>query len=393
MKIALLASSTKSASCGPRLFLKYAEAMAERGHTVTVIFPGPLTSSLATPDSRVRLCFCPKWLAMGPLKGGFGIGELIHKTVQLVGHSFDCVHVCPGHRPSYLLSAVLARLIRGSTIVDEWWEWFGKGGCADLRKGFFGRCVGAYDSVMEVRSKRSYDGVIAITSSLAKRCVNGTEVVVLNGGSDVGSLVSYDKLEARRELGLSDHLAIVGMSGLAMNDHHDNVPCFKAVASLSQRLPGLRLLVTGDSEYIGKSVSPLLPREVLINVGWVDYRKYNLYLSACDAFVLPFPDTCRNRARWPNKIGDYVALERPIITNSTGDVAAFFHKYRIGYLCPHTQQGYAEAIVKIVTNACDSWESHEAAASLSFESRVDKILQFYDMLKEKRLRPEEQDQC
>jgi len=386
MKIALVAPTCETASCATRLFFHYAAAMAGRGHEVTLYFPGPVSRSGQAGDGRILVRCCPKWLAALSVRGGFGLGEMAFKCVQLLANRFDCIHVCPGHRPANLIPAVLAKWIRGSVIVDEWWEWFGKEGCGGVRRGLAGACVAAYDSLLEVRAKHAYDGVIAITGGLRDRLPGHKCVDVLHGGAEVDALVRFDPYESRRMLGYGEGLLIVGMSGLTRNDHEDNLPLFEAVRSLADELPALRLLTTGDSKYIADQVKPLLPGGVLLNVGWTDFATYNRCLSACDAFVLPFPDTCRNRNRWPNKIGDYLALGRPIITNPTGDVASFFREQSLGHLCDNTSGAYRAAIRMLAgqANREDSPRSRRAAQLLSFEGRVDRILKLYGRLRRTR---------
>jgi glycosyltransferase involved in cell wall biosynthesis len=386
MKIALIAPTSETASCATRLFFNYAAAMAARGHQVTVYFPGPVACPGGTGGGRIRVRCCPKWLAALSFRGGFGLGEMVYKCVQLLANHFDCVHVCPGHRPANLIPAVAAKRIRGSVIVDEWWEWFGKGGCSAIRRGLTGACVAAYDSLLEVRAKHAYDGVIAITEGLRSRLPGHAHVDVLHGGAEVNALIRFDRCESRRMLGYDEHLLILGMSGLTRNDHGDNLPLFDAVRSLSDELPTLRLLTTGNPKYLSEEVQPLLPRGILLNAGWVDFATYNRCLSACDAFVLPFPDTCRNRNRWPNKIGDYLTLERPIITNPTGDVASFFREHGLGHLCDNASQAYQIAIRTLAERADreESPQSRLAARLLSFESRVDRILEFYERLQRDR---------
>jgi glycosyltransferase involved in cell wall biosynthesis len=386
MKIALVAPTCETASCATRLFFQYAAAMAGRGHEVTLYFPGPVACSGEARDERIRVRCCPRWLAALSVRGGFGPGELAFKCLELLANRFDCVHVCPGHRPANLIPAALAKWIRGSVIVDEWWEWFGKDGCGGGRRGLAGACVTAYDSLLEVRAKHAYDGVIAITSGLRNRLPERLCTEVLHGGAEVDALTRFDRCESRRILGYEENLLILGMSGLTRNDHEDNLPLFDAVRSLADELPSLRLLATGDSKYIADHVRPLLPGGVLLNAGWADFATYNRRLSACDAFVLPFPDTCRNRNRWPNKIGDYLALGRPIITNPTGDVASFFREQGLGRLCENTRAAYQAAIRTLAgqVDREDAPGSRRAAQLLSFEGRVDKILEFYGRLRRSR---------
>jgi glycosyltransferase involved in cell wall biosynthesis len=58
----------------------------------------------------------------------------------------------------------------------------------------------------------------------------------------------------------------------------------------------------------------------LTEFGWVDYKDFSGILSCADAFVLLQQENLKNDTRWPNKIGDYLAAGRPVLTNLHGEL-------------------------------------------------------------------------
>ncbi len=58
----------------------------------------------------------------------------------------------------------------------------------------------------------------------------------------------------------------------------------------------------------------------LYEFGWVDYKIYSEVLSCADLFLLLQKDNNINKARWPNKVGDYLAAGRPILVNKMGEL-------------------------------------------------------------------------
>jgi glycosyltransferase involved in cell wall biosynthesis len=50
------------------------------------------------------------------------------------------------------------------------------------------------------------------------------------------------------------------------------------------------------------------------------YHKIPLYLGASDVLLLPLPDTLFDRARWPLRLGDYLAAGRPIVATSLPEI-------------------------------------------------------------------------
>ncbi|NVL90276.1 MAG: glycosyltransferase [Desulfobacterales bacterium] len=270
-------------------------------------------------------------------------------------------------------------------MVDEWWEWFGDEGIATDRKGFIGKLIAGYDSVLEIPAKAVFDGVIAISNTLKSRLNSASNVIVLNGGAECDKFIAYDRNVARQKVNLPSDIFIVGMSNVSKDDHDDNLPFFEALGKLSKSYSHLRLLVTGDPKYVQSALKPLFPPNLLIDCGWPDFESYNRFLSACDIFGLPYPDRPRNAGRWPNKIGDYLSLNRPVITNPTGDVGVLFNDYVLGFLCGNTTEDYTRLVSDIVQNrdkmAAADFESRKVAKELlSFPKRVNRILSFYESI-------------
>jgi glycosyltransferase involved in cell wall biosynthesis len=72
------------------------------------------------------------------------------------------------------------------------------------------------------------------------------------------------------------------------------------------------------------------------------------YLAAADALMLPLPDSLANRGRFPTKLGEYLAMGKPVVTNPTGDVGALLRRTGAAVLAPDDSQGYADAVVALL---------------------------------------------
>jgi glycosyltransferase involved in cell wall biosynthesis len=59
-------------------------------------------------------------------------------------------------------------------------------------------------------------------------------------------------------------------------------------------------------------------------------------------------DTIANRARWPNKLGDYVASGRPVVVSDVGEAGSFVRKHAVGEAVVPTAEGLAEGIIKLL---------------------------------------------
>ena len=60
----------------------------------------------------------------------------------------------------------------------------------------------------------------------------------------------------------------------------------------------------------------------------MDYEVYRSCLACADILLLTQEDNLINQARLPTKIGDYLAVGRPILATPVGEVKFFVEKYR-----------------------------------------------------------------
>ena len=73
-------------------------------------------------------------------------------------------------------------------------------------------------------------------------------------------------------------------------------------------------------------------------------------LSCADVFVMPYPDCVANIGRWPGRIGIYLALGRPIISNPVGEIKLLFEKEEVGLLAIETAEDVAKKIIRLKNN-------------------------------------------
>lgn len=386
MKVLILVDYIEGYKCESAFTVRYktAKQISQNGHDVTLIAPS-LSSKriIERKDSEaLRVVYTPGLFPARFRKGGFSLIDIVFKIKYILTHRYDVIHVTSGHRPAQLIPCLIGKFFSNSVIIDEWWEWFGKGGIADTRKNIIGQAISKYDTLMELPTKAIYDGVIAIASILKNRLKNNSHITILHGGSENSNLIELEKNDVRTKLNLNKDLFIVGMSNVSEEDWEDNKLFFDAFENIQEKFDNIRLFITGDSKYIGKFLSQVSYKDKIIYSGWLNFEVYNQYLSACDLFVLPYKNSFRNAGRWPNKIGDYLCLNRPIITNPTGDLKELFTNYKIGFLCEETVESFTNILEDIMLKKIDikfyRKDAHYLSSNvLSFNKRVDNMLCFY----------------
>ena len=392
MKILMLSEfSEDGTSASFSLKRLTAKKIAEKGHQVTLVHPScSFQTTLETKtDKHFTEISTPGLFSKRLRSGGFGVLDALFKSIFALKTRYDVILTTSGHRPGALFPALLGKYFRGSVIVDEWWEWFGKGGYASLRKGILGKIVNYYDIILELPTKGLYDGVIAITNALKNRLEVNNHVIVLHGGAECDKFVEYSLAYARKNLNIEKDLFIIGMSNIGKVDHDDNAVFLEAFKKLSEEYDYLRLFVTGERKYIEDFLKHQSYGCKVLYSGWLDFVDYNKHLSACDLFVLPFRNHPRNVGRWPNKLGDYLCLNRPIISNPTGELKKLFFEYKIGLLCEPTVESYCSILRRILEDKLHTsllcGDSKQLALILSIDRRIDKMTQFYEWLMGERV--------
>lgn len=330
--------------------------------------------------------YTPMLLPEKVSKGGFSVTDLAYKTWNTIWTGYDIVHVDMPQRPGAIIPALSAKWLHRSRIICEMWEWFGKGGISDNRKSPLQKMISIYDNLFELRSYGKYDAAIAITSVLKQRLSNRRiydNTIVLHGGAEVANLIPYSLEEARTKLNLNMRQIVIGMTNLCSEDENDNNLFLDVFPKLADRHQNLSLMVTGKRDYVVESFLKNYPyKDRVIYPGWVDRETYNYYLSACNFFVLPLRDIPRNAGRWPNKIGDYFAVDRPVLTNRVGDLERIFSENEVGALC----DANPDDIMQQANEWIASPQSLEAfygkpiefaKKELDFTVRIDRIAHFY----------------
>lgn len=390
MKILILSDYIDSHKDSASFEIRYHTALflSKFGHNVTFISPtnkAAVFTSRSYSDGLLNI-ISPGFLPSIYRSGGFSFLDALIKTKVVIEDNFDIIHVTNGHRPAQFLPCLIGKFMKKSKIVDECWEWLGKGGYADQRRGLIKKSLSFYDILFEIKFKDIFDHIIAISSTIKNRFPDLSKVSILYGATQTERLISYEKEIARNKLGLDQNIFLIGMSNVVPSDHDDNISFFKAFDMLCHKHPNLSLIVTSpDKEYVDEIKAGLSFPHMLIHPGWLSFKEYNYYLSSCNVFVLPYKNCLINKARWPNKFGDYLCLNRPVITNPTGDVKHFIEKYKVGLLCNSSAESFYCAVEGLLKDpkqlALLSRDSlHVSTNLLSTDKRLKKIQMIYSNL-------------
>ena len=71
-------------------------------------------------------------------------------------------------------------------------------------------------------------------------------------------------------------------------------------------------------------------------------------MAAADVALVPYFDTDFNRARWPIKLGEYMAAGRPVVACDVGELGRVVAEHEIGLLAQPDMSGFADAVLALL---------------------------------------------
>ncbi len=303
---------------------KIAQELAQIGHHVTFLtsqneigkFPYKVSMRGGVKEVAV-FDFAPKKIK----KLGLSAIAAVFKIIYIIRNKYDILHSDTGHRLSSGIPCWFHKLFFGSIYLSEWWDDYGKGGQYDNKPFIWRYLYGFIDNYLETYDKKKADGLIVLSEYSKNRAlklgVKKENISIVHGGADIRNIqyVSDHRYRNKYNLKLSDFV-IVFVDVTGENDFGPILPLF---SELKETID-LKIVTTGR----------ILPKNIrlkhglstnFMEFGWINYNQYFEVLSLADIFLLYQTPNRVNKAKWPNKIGDYLCAGRVIITNPINDVS------------------------------------------------------------------------
>jgi glycosyltransferase involved in cell wall biosynthesis len=333
-----------------------AKHLVERGHAVSLITIAD-QRKVGVVESEwdgVRVIEIPD-LLWGRLRSGWDLWDLLNRYFYLNRDKgpYDLIH-CFETRPITIYPALYYRKRHKLPMVTDWNDWWGRGGIIDefrpkWYRTFFGPLETYYEEAFRVRA----DGLTVISSALKQRGIDlgipPEKICHISGGAflDIFPFRSIEECRNRMDLPMSE--PILGYSSAVQHVEVDFM--MKVLSIVAQSYPKVRLLVTGRT---GKSLLDTASAhgvsDNVLLTGYVSFEDLSWYLGCTNMFILPFPDKIYNVGRWPNKIGDFMSIGRPMVSNPVGDVKSLLEDHNIGALAQWDPVDFAEKIMYLIEN-------------------------------------------
>lgn len=346
----------------------WAKYLVSRGHDVTLASDSPSFSLRAqeVEEDGVRILqtsnFLDGDLLMKRLSGvdGWGPLDILQRHRELRRGAYDVVHTFE-HHPCVSAPVLWSRRTLPFLHVADWCDHYGRGGFreADYRpyrlSAVYNRVGAPFRKWMDHVEKKlrvTADAVTVISTYLRERArsfgIPEERIHLVSGSADVDHIKPVPRDEALRHIGLDPSTPVAAFFG---SGQFDVGLLLEATALLRSERPDLLLLIVGkEQEWIRKRAIRLGIEANVRQTGWCPDVDLPYYLGAADVFLLPMTDNPVNRARWPNKIGAYMAAGRPTICADVGDVASLVRSKEIGFVCEPTTGGFVQGIRNVLAD-------------------------------------------
>ncbi len=348
-----------------------AKHLVERGHFVREICIADTRRNeiVETDWDGVQVVETPD-LLWGKLRSGWDPWDILNRIQYLNRDKtpYDLIH-CFETRPVTIYPAKWYQRNHDIPLITDWVDWWGRGGIIDeLRPLWYRKLFGPVETYYEEAFRASASGLTVISTALAERAiklgVNPDHICHIPGGVFPREMPSHPLEECRDHVGLPQGIPIIGFASLdSYLDLEFMMAAFKLVV---EKYPDAKLLITGKA---GDTVRELASKHGVADnlhlTGFVPFEDLTWHLGSSNVFVLPFPDKIYNRGRWPNKVGDYMCIGRPIVTNPVGDIKKLFENNQIGLLAGWTAEDFAAKINYLLEHKDEAARFGENARQLA----------------------------
>lgn len=286
-------------------------------------------------------------------KFGYDPLALILRIYIALNQKYDVVHA-DGHRPSVFLPAMIQKWIHQAWFISEWWDLYGKGGHYENKQKIWKWTVGGLDNLLEKLTHKTSDRLIVVSEELRRKAVklgrNQQHIKKVWGASDVSGIeFTRNPITNRKKFGLPEDAIILMASGMHSEELSASDHLFKVMVELKEEIlrtkkqkevnlehsshkyvslifinitsPKHKNTIPESGTLESEWLTPFIDKGVVQSIACVKYADYGALLSCADAFVLLQKNSLKNRSRWPNCIGDFMAAGRPIICNPIGEIA------------------------------------------------------------------------
>ncbi len=353
MNILYLNHNVKGKSTYHRCFALAYELTLLR-HKVTLLTNSPKNrwKFISYKEKQVSIAESPD-LFWGSLRTGWDPINVIRRCLYLKDKKYDLIHAFDT-RPTVILPALFyKKFIKNVPLMIDWSDWWGKGGAITLRPNkILNMLFSPIETFFEEYFRKFADYSTVASRLLYKRAISlgikRNKIIVIPNAADTRNIFPIVKKLARIKLGLPLKTKICIFPGFVL---YDLEMVLSAFLYIHIQKPDTMLILLGEyPNNLDRTYQSLVKKGAIQTFGNINKNMLNLFLSASDAAILPLKDNTTNRARFPMKLGDFLAAGIPFVTNDVGDTGYYVKKYRLGYISDYSASSMGKKNLWIFNN-------------------------------------------
>jgi glycosyltransferase involved in cell wall biosynthesis len=326
-------------------FFHIGEELAKQGHRVTLLAPrigkaGELyvTSSTALILKKFTILQFTREMKIA--------SHTIIQSFRTLRTDFDLIHAIKPLVQSSL-PALLAGCMKCKSRVLHLDDYEAYGALLMAYPPLYAKLVKWFEKVV----MRRYDAITCVSPflhNLAAHTLLAHRVFLIPNGFDANTFRRKAHWSVREHFDIQGKLAVY-VGGLRTNTDIDfAITSFRHVA---KKFPRSTLLIVGDGPLKNELVQLSRKLGIAKNVIFVGNRPHAEmphFLRAADVLLLPFRKNLFNEARFSNKIPEYMASGKAIVTNSVGIVNKIFQDGKNALIVkPDDPKLFAQAVCRL----------------------------------------------
>lgn len=299
----------------------------------------------------ITIISCQDILPHKLIRKGFGLISLFLRVIFTLFHRFDYVYVDCGEGINAGWPAKIAQW-KGAVLMSEWGDLLGKGGFYDSKPKWYKIIYGWYYLWAELYFRKSANYTVVLSSMMKKhalkRGIPEEKIIVVPGGA-ITDIIQYGYQE-KKKLGLNNDIIILGYIGI---DQRGEIDDLKPLISVLNKEPFKRKfkLMTFGEKLSNETINKYHLSDIIINYGWLNFYKDYSMAQCVDIYVLMKTTNAeRSSMGWPNKLGDYMALGRPVLLNLYGDIEEFVNRNPEGFITIDQSENTIEKQLKKIAD-------------------------------------------
>lgn len=354
-----------------------AKEIAKFGHHVTLVCTRntPGVCIQADWEKGVKIVATPSGNMFGTQSlNGYSPIELIFRLFYLLRKKFDIVYAFE-NRPSVLLPALLMKA-KGATYYTDWCDVFGKGGFVEDKSIWLKWWLRPIESFFDTKCRKLASKITVINQFLYEKAralgFLSENILLLRNGIEVFENIPNPKV-SKEALGFNDEQLLVGyLGGITKADQN---LLSNSLNLLFTNNPTIQFLHVGNKNIdILKNV---INKKNCHETGNLSKKDIMFSaLNACDVLWLLFAPNEINNNRWPSKISEYLAINKPIIAVCNSELTTFLSSFSSVFFANNSPESLVCETEKALSQ---KQKKHELPDEYSWTSLAQKLDIFLEL--------------